>query len=140
MASRIFALLKTTLQQALAEKTYLDGLVLLYLGCIFVKRSEKSNISIHSEFINFEIYLYFVSLPAVRPGYARYMAPDFSHNKGNHVGFTKMLFRLRFVHCTIACPLFYLLHLIFLDRKMTKFYEGVNIPRKVLKCNNKHLG
>ena len=45
-----FALLKTTLQQALAEKTYLDALVLLYLGCFFVKRSEKSNISIHSEF------------------------------------------------------------------------------------------
>ena len=37
MASGIFALLKTTLQQALAEKTYLDALVLLYLGCIFVK-------------------------------------------------------------------------------------------------------
>ena len=50
MASEIFALLKTTLQQALAEKTYLDVLLLLYLGCIFVKHSKKSNISIHSEF------------------------------------------------------------------------------------------
>ena len=50
MASGIFALLKTTLQQALAEKPYLDALVLLYLGCIFVKRSKKSNILIHSEF------------------------------------------------------------------------------------------
>ena len=50
MASRIFVLLKITLQQALAEKTYLDALVLLYLGCFFVKRSEKSNISIHNEF------------------------------------------------------------------------------------------
>ena len=39
------------LQQALAEKTNLE-LVLLYLGCIFVKHSEKSDtgISIHSEF------------------------------------------------------------------------------------------
>ena len=50
MASGIFALLKTTLQQALAEKTKLDALVLLCLGCVFVKQSEKSNISIHSEF------------------------------------------------------------------------------------------
>ena len=31
MASRIFALLKTTLQQALAEKTNLDALIRLYL-------------------------------------------------------------------------------------------------------------
>ena len=45
-----FSHLKTTLQQALAKKTYLDALVLLYLGCIFVKRSERSNISIHSKF------------------------------------------------------------------------------------------
>ena len=50
MASGIFAPVKTTLQQALAEKTYLDASVLLYLGCIFVKRSEESNISIHIKF------------------------------------------------------------------------------------------
>ena len=50
MASRIFALIKTTLQQALAEKTYLNALVLLYLGCVFVKRRKKYNILIHSEF------------------------------------------------------------------------------------------
>ena len=30
------------------------------------------------------------------------MAPDFSHNKGNRVRFTKLLFRLRFIHCAMA--------------------------------------
>ena len=37
----------------------------------------------------FEIYLYFVCLPAIKPGCARCRAPEISHNKG----FTKMLFR-----------------------------------------------
>ena len=110
----IFALSKTTLQQALDEKTNLDALVLLYLSCFFVKRSESIIFRSTVNFKNFEIYLYFicqpVSQPAVRPGFARCMAPDFSHNKDNQVGFTKMLFRLRFVHCAITCPLFYLLH------------------------------
>ena len=32
-------------------------------------------------------------LPAIRPTSTRSMAPDFSHNKGNRVRFTKMLFR-----------------------------------------------
>ena len=56
----------------------------------------------------FEIYLYFVclpaSLPAVRPGCARCRAPEISHDKGNGGGFTKMLFRRRFTHCTMAIP------------------------------------
>ena len=42
---------------------------------------------------NFENFLYFVcqpaSLPAIRP---RYRAPEILHDKGNGVGFTKMLF------------------------------------------------
>ena len=42
------------------------------------------------------------SLPAVRPTSTRSMATDFSHNKGNHVQFTKLLFRLRFIHCAMA--------------------------------------
>ena len=41
----------------------------------------------------FEIYLYFVCLPAVRPGCARCRAPEISHDKGNGGGFTKMMFR-----------------------------------------------
>jgi len=32
------------------------------------------------------------SLPAVRPGSTSAMAPDFSHKKGNHVYFMKLLF------------------------------------------------
>ena len=40
--------------------------------------------------------------PAVRPGCARCRAPEISHDKGNDVGFTKMLFRRRFTHCAMA--------------------------------------
>ena len=47
---RNFRTFKNNLTTGFSRKTYLDALVLLYLGCIFVKRSEKSNISIHSEF------------------------------------------------------------------------------------------
>ena len=52
----------------------------------------------------FEIYLYFVSLPAVKPGCARCRAPEISHDKGNGGGFTKILFRRRFTHCAIMIP------------------------------------
>ena len=38
--------------------------------------------------------------PAIRPGCARCRAPEISHNKSNGGGFTKMLFRRRFTHCT----------------------------------------
>ena len=62
--------------------------------------------------VNFEIYLYFVCLPAVRPGCARCRAPEISHNKGNGGGFMKMLFRRRFTHCTMAIP-FILLPLLY---------------------------
>ena len=50
----------------------------------------------------FKMYHHFVCLPpAVRPGSTRCRAPDFSHSIGNGVGFTKPLFRRRFVHCAI---------------------------------------
>ena len=65
-----------------------------------------------ANFENFEIRLYFVSLPAsqpacqpaVRPGCARFGAPEISHDKGNGGGFTKMLFRRQFTHCAMAIP------------------------------------
>ena len=65
-----------------------------------------------ANFKNFEIRLYFVSLPAsqpacrpaVRPGCARCGAPEISHDKGNGGGFTKMLFRRQFTHCAMAIP------------------------------------
>ena len=51
-----------------------------------------------ANFKNFEICLYFVSLPAsqpaVRPSCARCGAPEISHDKGNGGGFTKMLLLL----------------------------------------------
>ena len=55
-----------------------------------------------ANFENFKIRLYFVCLPAVRPGCARCRAPEISHDKGNGGGFTKMLFRRRFTHCAMA--------------------------------------
>ena len=66
-------------------------------GCISTAAAKSLIFRSTANFKNFEIYLYFVcqpaSQPAIRPGSARCMAPDLSHNKGNHVGFTKMLFR-----------------------------------------------
>ena len=59
-------------------------------------------------FKNFEIYPDFVyqpaSQPAVRPGSASATALEFLHNKGNRVGFTKLLFRKTFIHCTMVLP------------------------------------
>ena len=46
-----------------------------------------------AKFEYFKIYLYFVCLPAVRPGCTRCRAPEISHDKGNGSGFTKMLLR-----------------------------------------------
>ena len=57
-----------------------------------------------ANFENFEIRLYFVSQPAVRPGCTRCRAPEISHDKGNGGGFTKMLFQRRFTHCAMAIP------------------------------------
>ena len=61
-----------------------------------------------ANFENFEIHLYFISQPACqpakRPGCARCRAPEISHDKGNGGGFTKMLFRRRFIHCAMAIP------------------------------------
>ena len=49
-----------------------------------------------ANFENFKICLYFVTQPAgqpaIRPGCARYRAPEISHDKGNSGGFTKMVF------------------------------------------------
>ena len=42
-----------------------------------------------------------VSQPAVRPGSTSATALEFLHNKGNHVGFTKLLFQRTFIHCAM---------------------------------------
>ena len=44
------------------------------------------------------------SQSAVKPGSASAMALEFLHNKGNRVGFTKLLFRRRFIHCAMVLP------------------------------------
>ena len=57
-----------------------------------------------ANFENFKIHLYFVSQPAIRPGFARCRAPEISHDKGNGSGFMKMLFQRRFTYCAMAIP------------------------------------
>ena len=49
-------------------------------------------------------------LPAIRPTSTMSMTPDLSLNKGNRVRFTKLLFRLRFIHCAITVFLVLSLH------------------------------
>ena len=84
---------------------------------------------------NFEIYLYFVCLPAslpacvraVRPGCARCRAPEISHNKGNGGGFTEMLFRRRFTHCTMMIPFILLSLSLFFLQGVNLTFEGDDI-------------
>ena len=45
-----------------------------------------------------------ISQPAVRPGSVSATALEFLHNKGNRVGFTKLLFRKTFIHCAMVLP------------------------------------
>ena len=47
------------------------------------------------------------SQPAVRPGFASATALEFLHNKGNRVGFTKLLFRKTYIHCAMVLPFIY---------------------------------
>ena len=63
-------------------------------------------------FKNFVIYLYFVSQPDVRPTSGSSMVPEISHNIGNHGGFTKLSFRLKFLHCAIEMSLIFLLNFL----------------------------
>ena len=67
----------------------------------------KSKIRIATNF-NFLLYNSLVCpmacLPAVRPSSTMARVQVFSHKKGNHVGFTKPLFRKTFIHCTMVLP------------------------------------
>ena len=42
--------------------------------------------------------------PAVRPVSTIARAPVLSHNKGNHIRFTKLLFQRKFIYCTMVLP------------------------------------
>ena len=84
-----------------------------------------------ANFENFEIRLYFVSQPAIRPSCARCRAPEISHDKGNGSGFTKMLFRRRFTHCAMAIPfillspsLFFFIPLARCESHLRRYYSG----------------
>ena len=71
-------------------------------------------------FENFKIYLHFICQPAIRPGCTRCRAPEISRDKGNGRGFTKMLFRRRFTHCTMAIPFIRLSPSLFFFILLTK--------------------
>ena len=102
MASGIFALQKLTLQQALAENTSLNALILpVQLLNVMMTQILQSV----QNFKNFIIYLYFVSQPDIRPTSGRSMVPEIPHNKGNYGGFSKLSFQLRFLHCAIEMTL-----------------------------------
>ena len=45
-----------------------------------------------------------ISQPAVRPGSTSTTALEFLHNKGNRVGFMKLLFQRMFIHCAMVLP------------------------------------
>ena len=50
--------------------------------------------------------------------------PVFSHNKGNHVGFIKLLFLRKFIHCAILLP--FIIYLQTAYRKVRNLQIGVN--------------
>ena len=62
-----------------------------------VRLLNKAKSGLFQSIMNFENRMDFVCQPAnqpyVRPGYARSMAPEVLHSKGNPVGYTKLLFR-----------------------------------------------
>ena len=43
-------------------------------------------------------------LPTIRLSSTMARAPAYSHNKGNHVGFTKLLFQRKFIHSAVMLP------------------------------------
>ena len=109
MTSPIFTLLTTTLKQAFAENASLNAFILLYYCCNCVKHSKKFKNSIYNEFKNLKFTRISsagrpASQPAVRPGSTSAMALEFLHNKGNRIGFTKLLFRRTFIRCTMVLP------------------------------------
>ena len=105
MTSGKFHALKINLAIGVPRKNRLECIgkakIILYLA---VNEATSRIFRPTANFENFEIHLYFVCQPAVRPRCARCRAPEISHNKGNGGGFTKMLFRRRFTHCAMAIP------------------------------------
>ena len=84
---------KINLAISFIQKTHWNALVRLYNDAVSSLNGAKTRIfQPTANFENFEIRLYFVSQPAVRPSCARYRAPESSHYKGNGGGFTNMLF------------------------------------------------
>ena len=84
------------------------------------------------------------SLPALKP--TRSMALKLSHNNGNCIQFTKRLFQLEFIHCTMA---FFLSFTIFLVLSLSinymwkswkeVWYWGVVLSAYYIHYTNSHL-
>ena len=105
MASPVFTLLTTTLKQAFAENTNLNTSIYCSNNAVTVSNTAKSSkiqSTVH-QMLKFETYLQ-ASQSAIRPGSASATALEFLHNKGNRIGFTKLLFQRTFVYCTMVPP------------------------------------
>ena len=99
---------KINLAIGFIRKTRWNALVIGYNAVSWLNEAKTRIFQPTANFENFKIYLYFVcqptSLPAIRPGCTRCRASEISHDKGNGGGFTKVLFRRQFTHCTMTIP------------------------------------
>ena len=77
-----FKLLTTILKQTFVKNTNLNAIIYKNL--------------------NLPIFCLPASQPAVRPGCAKCMDPEFLHSKGNYVRFTKLLFWRMLIYCAMV--------------------------------------
>ena len=84
-----FCALKINLAMSFIQKIPAGMHWLGYNDAVSWLNEAKRIFQLTANFENFEIYLYFVCQPAVRPGCARCRAPEISHDKGNGGGLRK---------------------------------------------------
>ena len=102
MASPIFTPPTTTLKQTFAVHSYCaNNAVTLLNTAKSIKIRSIMNFK-NLKFISISSISQLASQPTVRSGSASATALEFLHNKGNHVGFTKLLFRKTFIHCAMV--------------------------------------
>ena len=94
MASGKIRALKINLAIGFTRENRLEciGKAVMMLSLPWLNKSTSRVFRPTANFENFEIHLYFVCQPAVRPGCTRCKAPEISHNKGYGGAFTKKLF------------------------------------------------
>ena len=98
MSSPIVTLLSTTLKQTFSENANFNC---SNNAVTLLKAAKGLKIQSIMKFKN-SVFILPASQPAVRPGYARCMAPEFLHSKGYQVGFTKLSFLRTFICCAMV--------------------------------------